>query len=107
MDSRVHPAEGYKVDWSSELGRIFRDGLECKCLIEKQESPGLPGLFPCVRTASGGLHAHGTTIPRAFDSEDNFTVGQCKQGVILADSNIGARVKLRSALPDDDRSRRN
>lgn len=51
---------------------------------------------------SDRLDAHGTTIARTFDGEDNLAINQSEQSVILANSDIRSGVKLRTALANDD-----
>ena len=43
-------------------------------------------------------------VQRPFGAEGNMSVSQGKQGVILADTDIGARVELGATLAHDDRA---
>jgi len=49
-------------------------------------------------------HAHGVAVERALDGKRHMAFCQCKQGVVFADADIGARVELCATLTHDDRT---
>ncbi len=47
-------------------------------------------------------HAHGVLVQRALDGERHVAVYQCKQGVVHANTDVGAGMELGTALAHDD-----
>ncbi|GAB7215318.1 hypothetical protein OS42_19290 [Dickeya oryzae] len=47
------------------------------------------------------------TVVRAFNFEFDFTVGQCKQGVVFAATYVAAGVELGATLTNDDAASQN
>src|SRR5450432_2361122 len=60
-----------------------------------------------IRLSSGALDRHGLPVARALHGVSHDAVDEREQGVIAAETDVRAGVKLGTALAHDDRAGRN
>src|SRR5690606_38299312 len=77
-----------------------------RTILNKKALPGGQGwLLRWKRSLLGGLNRDGTLVESALDAEFDGAVDQREQGVVFADTDIGAGVELGAALANDDGTR--
>ncbi len=90
---------------SRDINIGFVNELHGVCVVinEKPRAEGA-GFFWEQRCRSGCSHVYRMFVQCTLGGERNVAFRQRKQGVILADADIGARVELGAALTHDDRA---
>jgi hypothetical protein len=87
---------------SSSVLSLQNQALTSLACNQKQKSPGRRGFDAIEVISLSWGHIDGVLVQSTLDGEGNLSVNQRKQGVVLTDANIDARMELGATLANND-----